>query len=239
LHNKNAIGEGVDLPEDQGGISCSLPTRYRSRIHIQTQDITRYNLHPNKGVPNNDPYPSPPFSDTKFNLVLLHAHRRSDTLKSNREPERMLLSQLILAFDYTAIDGIVVMRLGHPERDRTAAILYILGLLFEHVDVHKPMKSHEDRKTFYAVATGFQSHEVNNPEELYQITNILRNSWWEATFGGEDGKGTKLGEWWEEIVNTEQLPELFGTRLIQLALPVWKRQIQGLKRYFKKKRIGY
>jgi hypothetical protein len=141
----------------------------------------------------------------------------------------MLLSQLILAFNYTAIDGTVVIRLGSPEHDRTVAILYTLSLLFEHVNVHKPKKSHEDRKTFYAVAMGFQNNEFKNPEKCQFITDKLSNSWWEATFGGEDGGGVKLGEWWEEIVPTDQLPKLFGERFIQLALPMWKIQIKGLK----------
>jgi hypothetical protein len=57
---------------------------------------------------------------------------------------------------------------------------------------------------------------------------------WEATFGGEDGKRINPGEWWDEIIPTDKLPELFGETLVALALPVWVTQIDGLKAYFAK-----
>jgi hypothetical protein len=58
--------------------------------------------------------------------------------------------------------------------------------------------------------------------------------WWEATFGGENGSGTNPLEWWREIFSTEDLPELFGEKLIEIAIPVWEIQTAGMKSYFQK-----
>ena len=152
-HNKKAAGEGIALPEVQGGIPCLLIPVYRQRIRIYSHDVTRFNLSPNpidKPVPPE--YPAVPFSeDNKFDLVLLDAHRfeTGNETPVAWEPQRMLLSQLIIAFEYTAIQGIVVIRLGNPQRDQTAAILYILSQLFQTVNVHKPISSHKHRGSFY------------------------------------------------------------------------------------------
>ena len=66
----------------------------------------------------------------------------------------------------------------------------------------------------------------------------MRDRWWTATFGGEDGKGTDPLEWWEEIVPTGHLPSLFGEELLQLALPVWRTQVAGLEEYLTKNGIN-
>lgn len=67
---------------------------------------------------------------------------------------------------------------------------------------------------------------------LSSVINVLRVRWWDATFGGDEGKGTNPLEWWEEIVKTDHLPDLFGERLLELALPIWRTQIDGLEEYF-------
>jgi 23S rRNA U2552 (ribose-2'-O)-methylase RlmE/FtsJ len=238
--NENAKGEGIALPKSQGGIQCLLPPSCRPRIRIHSHDVTRYNLSPNpidKPVPLE--YTAVPFSESsKFDLVLLDAHRfeTGNETPVGWEPQRMLLSQLIIAFEYTAADGVVIIRLGNPQRDQTAAVLYILSQLFQAVKIHKPVSSHQHRGSFYAVATGFQN-DCTQTSLLRSVIKIMRDRWWEATFGGEDGKGINPLEWWEEIVLTDHLPTLFGEKLLQLALPVWKTQIAGLEEYFIKNGI--
>ena len=66
----------------------------------------------------------------------------------------------------------------------------------------------------------------------------MRNRWWTATFGGDDGKGINPVEWWEEIVVTDHLPSLFGEELFQLALPVWRTQVTGLQEHLTKNGIN-
>jgi hypothetical protein len=240
-HNKNARGEGIALPESKGGIPCLLLPVYRQRIRIHSHDVTRFNLSPNlsdKPVPPE--YPKVPFSEySKFDLVLLDAHRfdTGNETPVGWEPQRMLLSQLIIAFQYTAVHGIVVIRLGNPQRDQTAAILYILSQLFQTVKVHKPTNSHKHRGSFYAIATGFQN-DFTKPSLLSSVIRIMRNRWWTATFGGEDGKGINPFEWWEEIVPTDHLPTLFGEELLQLGLPIWRTQVSGLVEYLTRNGIN-
>ena len=144
----------------------------------------------------------------------------------------MILSQLIIAFEFMALNGIVVIRLGNIQRDKTVATLYLLSLLFEKLNVLKPRSSHKHRGSFYAVAAGFQAN-VKTSSVLLSIIQVLRKKWWEATFGGENGNGRNPDEWWTEIFSTEDLPNLFGERLIQLAMPVWLTQIEGMKSYFR------
>jgi hypothetical protein len=182
-------------------------------------------------------YPPPPFS-TKFDLVLLDAHR-FDGVDVSWEPERMVFSQLSIAFEYLTIGGIVAIRLGNPTHDKTVAILYILSCLFESVKTHKPTSSHDHRKSFYAVASGFQKDTVKNTDFLHSVLETLRDCWWETTFGGQDGKGANVGEWWEEIFQTDDLPQLFGEKLIQLSLPLWEIQSEGLKNYFIKNGMSF
>jgi hypothetical protein len=152
----------------------------------------------------------------------------------------MILSQLIIAFEYMAINGIIVIRLGNIEWDRTVAVLYLLSLVFETVKVLKPQSSHDHRGLFYAVAAGFQVNVGNDPSLSAIVQSLrLRMRWWEATFGGESGNGTNPMEWWRQIFSTADLPELFGKKLIRLAKPVWEIQTTEMKRYFRKHGIEY
>jgi hypothetical protein len=148
----------------------------------------------------------------------------------------MLLSQLIIALENIAVEGIVVIRLSNPQMDQTAAVLYILSFLFQTLKLLKPTGSHKHRGSFYAVAAGFQHGDTRDSSS---VTRIMRMQWWEATFGGEDGNGVDPAQWSEEIVPTDELPHLFGEKLVQLARPVWRTQTEGLKEYFTKNGIKF
>ena len=238
--NWRATGEGIALPEIQGGSPCLLNSRYRRRIRIHNHDVTRYNFNLDDiENPVPDSYPALPFS-TKFDLTILDAHRfeSGNEILVAWEPQRMLISQLIIALEYTSVGGVIVIRLGNPHSDQTAAILYILKLLFHTVKAHKPTSSHNHRGSFYAVAGGFQKEMTKDRGLLKLVREVLCRKWWEATFGGEAGRGINPGEWWEEIVPTDKLPELFGETLVELALPIWATQIEGLRTYFTKHGIN-
>jgi hypothetical protein len=212
-----------------------LAPEYRQRIDIHGNDVTRFNLAPGKPVPQN--YAEIPFSNsTDFDLVILDAHRFDSGGKNivGWEPRRLLISELIISFEYAAKGGVIVIRLSNPDRDQTVAILYILDTLCQTVKLYKPETSHNHRGSFYAVASGFGTEMMGHKARVKAVTEILRGKWWEATFGGEDGKGINPGEWWDEIIATDKLPELFGETLVSLALPVWATQIDGLKAYFAK-----
>lgn len=225
--NSTAVGVGVALPESLGGIPCFLDHIARRRIQIHLHDVTRFDLSPLGKKPLSK-YNAIRF-DGKFDLILLDAHRfeTGNEIVVAWEPERMVLSQLIVALEYTAAQGTVVIRLGNIQRDKTVAILYLLSLLFRQVRVLKPRSSHTSRGSFYAVADGFQTNAGN-------ISEVLRHRWWDSTFGGENKNGINPLEWWTEIFPTEELPELFGKKLIQLAMPVWVIQNEGMKSYFHK-----
>ena len=223
--NKTATGEGVALPEHQGGIPPLLHPQYLSRILIHSHDVTRFDLSP-KTAPST--YPPLPFS-TKFDLILLDAHRfdTGDEHLVPWEPERMYLAQLIAALDYIELHGVIFVRLGNIERDITVAILYLFSLLLESVKVYKPTNAHVHRGSFYGIADGYKASELKD-----NVQTVLRNAWWESTFGGPDGAGVNPGEWWAKIFPTEELPELFGATVVDLAVPLWQTQIRGLEQYF-------
>jgi len=75
---------------------------------------------------------------------------------------------------------------------------------------------------------GFQNNTIPSVTLLGSVMSTLRTKWWQATFGGEDRQGINPLEWWEDIVESERLPPLFGERLVELAAPMWITQIEGL-----------
>ena len=240
-HNPKARGHGIALPDEEGGLSSVLSDRHKTRITIHLHDVTHFDL---SGPLRTDPIPAVylplPFR-TKFNLIILDAHRFGTSPVDLEEGEttRMILSQLLIALESIATNGIILMRLSLRQGDQMVAILYLFSLLFRTVSVHKPVCGHKGRGSFYAVADGFQGTSLETALVLERILGVLRKQWWDASFGGEEGKGRWISEWWDEIVKSEDLPELFGTRYIDLITPVWETQLEGLKTHFQRNGVAF
>ena len=169
--NRTAIGQRIALPEEKGGIPYLLNYLYDAYILIHSHDVTPFDLSPmdKKSVFRYDAIQF----DTKLDFVILDAHRFDTGNETVRwEPERMVLSQLIITFQYTVTNKTVVIRLGNIERNKTVATLYLLSLVFKTVKVLKPRRSHMHRGSFYAVASGFQTN-VESPCRLMSIIYIL------------------------------------------------------------------
>ena len=240
-HNPKARGHGIALPEEEGGSSPLVSDQHKTRITVHLHDVTHFDL---SGPFRTDPIPALyiplPFR-TKFNLVTLDAHRFGTPREGLEEGEttRMILSQLLIALESTAINGIILMRLSLGQGDQMVAILYMFSLLFRTLSVHKPVCGHKGRGSFYAVADGFQGTSFENARVLEKILVVLRKQWWDASFSGEEGRGRWIDEWWDEIVKSEELPKLFGMRFIELITPVWETQIIGLKTHFRKNKVAF
>jgi FtsJ-like methyltransferase len=240
--NPKAKGHGIALPEDQGGTPSLVSRKHRQRITIPLHDVTNYNLSGPLRTESLPPRYIPlPFS-TKFDLVILDAHRfgSDETMRQFFQeggPTRMILSQLIIALESIAPKGILLMRLSLSQGDQMVAILYIFSLLFGTFSVHKPMWGHKGRGSFYAIADGFQGASLERAFVLpvERVLFVLRKYWWEASFGS--GEDNWVNEWWDEIVKSEGLPQLFGKRFITLITPVWETQIEGLKTHFRKHKV--
>ncbi|EHL00694.1 hypothetical protein M7I_3324 [Glarea lozoyensis 74030] len=97
-------------------------------------------------------------------------------------------------------------------------------LKFAEVDSFKPARKHGSRSSFYMVAKNVK------PQSTAAISAIVewKSSWWQATFGGEDGTGERKEDPPESVVR--QMLEEYGERLIEMGRPVWRIQADNLSR---------
>jgi hypothetical protein len=241
-HNRNARGEGIALPVEEGGAPLLLPQSFLKRIKIHHHHVTHFDLTGPNGAQILPPTYIPLPISTKFNLVILDAHRLNTGGQMLRKGEtlRMKISQLLIAFQSTTPGGMVVIRLSLRSLDETVAIMYLLNLLFSNLNVHKPTIGHSSRGSFYAIAGGFQERS-SDTELLDHVVDILRKTWWEASFGKAELDDTVDNpyEWWQEFVKSEDLPQLFGHKFIELITPVWIKQRDGLKAHFEKHGVTF
>ena len=228
-YNPGAEACGITLPPEKGGHDVLLPS-FQSDISFL--DITM--LAKEFGV-ENPPVSHPeqasflserPFLSQTFQLIfcdgqVLRKHERP-AHREKLEASRLTLSQLILALQRIRTGGTLIMLLHKIDRWGTAELLYLFSR-FSSVEVFKPKQYFAIKSSFYLVARNVQP----NADAAKLAVERWKRSWWQATFGGENGTGEK--EVLAEESYVHSVLENFGSELIKLSRPVWKIQADGLE----------
>jgi 23S rRNA U2552 (ribose-2'-O)-methylase RlmE/FtsJ len=229
-YNPEAMACGVTLPRGKGGHELLLKS---PRSSVRFLDITM--LASEFGVekvPPTHPEHSSflnerPYLGQTFHLVfcdgqVLRTHRRAEH-REQYEALRLTTSQLILALQRIRPGGTLVMLLHKIESWHTAELLYRLSQ-FSSVQLFKPERKHAIRSSFYLVAKNVQPYS----ETAKELVEEWKQTWWRATFGGENEAGQEKVIPDEEYVH--KLIGEFGKALVVLGLPVWDIQAKALSK---------
>jgi len=160
--NLQSTGVGISLSEESGGHGFLLEDYLRPRLKLNAADLTYFQLGPTIiRDPRLRPLPFDP-NTRPFDLVLLDGHplrTYACTPATGASPaqmkSRLLISQLIICLQSTAISGTVIMKLAKPENPVTTKLLYMFDKLSLNLATWKPVCMHATRDTFYVVAKGF------------------------------------------------------------------------------------
>ena len=232
-HNRHAHVSGITLPENEGG--HKLFVNRDRRVKVTQLDITMLSSelgaeeipedHPDKMkfLPGKRPY-----LDKRFDLVfcdgqVLRTHARS-TYRERKEALRLICSQLILAMQRIQPGTTIIILLHMVDAWDTVNLLFQFNS-FASIQLFKPVKKHGIRSTFYLIARNV------NPDHPAAIAAVAqwKANWKEATFiYNED---TTLVEEAKPRNMSERIHVLdeFGSRLIELAEPIWAIQRDALK----------
>jgi hypothetical protein len=228
-YNPNAVAYGITLPTEIGGYKnwFTLPAENIKYIDV-TMLASEFGL---ETVPTSHPDHSlflaeRPFVDQRFQLIfcggaVLRGHERSEHMRKF-ERTRLTTSQLILAMQRIIPGGTMVTLLRRPDAWDVAYLLHQFAS-FANIQLFKPYKKHALRSTFYLVAKDVQPETESAKAALEE----WKNSWKNATFGGNKGTGEKDSDMDVEAV--EKLLHDFGPTLIRLAKPVWTIQAAALE----------
>ncbi|KAF2758907.1 hypothetical protein EJ05DRAFT_526995 [Pseudovirgaria hyperparasitica] len=231
-YNPNAISYGITLPEQRGG--------YKNRFRLRSQNVRFMDvtmLASECGIdviPDSHPdfarfLQERPFLDLSFQLIfcggaVLRSTRDFNTDYPNPyERTRLTTSQLVLAMQRIMPGGTMVVLLGKPEHPDTTAILRHFDR-FARIELFKSRRKHTLRSTFYLVARDVQSESHAAKAALED----WKARWYRATFGGEIGTGELEPDM--DTASMASMIDEFGTRLIELASPVWEIQAAALLR---------
>ncbi|KAH9938852.1 uncharacterized protein BXZ73DRAFT_44506, partial [Epithele typhae] len=248
--NSQAQGTGVTLDTAQGGYRLLLEERYQRRYTLVIQDLLQLDFTHDSEPPPVPLAPIPPsLRDHQYSLVIIDGHHLRDYRPA--EPlvhapdapalsylvfrDAFFLSQLLLALGALGPGGTLVVKLAHVDFPHTAQTLFLLDALAERrLALCKPRGWHAARGTFYAVARGVRVDRAR-PEWLAR----LRALWWEVRFGGEGegmGRAMRAGEL-EFVASPETIVGEWLDRLVELALPVWAGQVDGMREMFEQKGV--
>ena len=218
----------ITLPHSQGGFKLLFESPL---LQIQFQDITMLATefgatdipptHPDRAEFVTDR----PFEDESFDLVfcggqVLRSHSRGPH-REQTEPLRLRVSQLILALQRIRKCGSLVMLMHKADAWDTVKLVHQISR-FAAVALIKPKKSHAAKGTFYLVAKNVQPEDDAAKEALVG----WKKSWWDATFGGEDGLGGSEAPDGEDSV--KKLLDEYGKEYAKQVRHVWKIQVDAL-----------
>ncbi|KAH0543422.1 hypothetical protein FGG08_002280 [Glutinoglossum americanum] len=243
--NHMAVVDAFSLPNNEGGHDILIPHgKKNKRVRVTFTDITM--LASSFGV-DNIPSEHPeaarfgtpwPYTGS-YNLVIcdgqfLRTHEVADYRK-NKEPRRLLNSQLILGLQKIKTGGSMIVLLHKVERWDTIQLLKTFSS-FSDIVLFKPVKFHAQVSSFYLVAKNVQPDSAEATAAIAR----LKKSWFCATFGSEQGGSGKEtednnngedghldGEDGEDVSTV--LSE-FGAQFMELARPVWATQAQALRK---------
>ncbi|KAL8794587.1 MAG: hypothetical protein Q9182_007614 [Xanthomendoza sp. 2 TL-2023] len=232
--DSNASIRGITLPFESGGHKMIIPYGHEDpRVEVEFLDITML-IHEFVGetfrVPHGHPdasnfIPRNLFHDQVFDLILcdgqtLRVHPRAE-YRETHEPRRLLAAQLVFGMTRIKPGGTFVILLHKAEAWDTMRLLASFNS-FSQIALFKPKTAHRQRSTFYLVAKDVQAHSI----EARQFIDDWKNAWVEATFGGEEGVGA--GAAMPDESEVDALLQAFGSRLIQMARPIWSIQANAL-----------
>lgn len=227
--NSDAVIRGISLPDACGGHQMLLEEDIRSQCQFLdiTMLATEFGVSP---IPQNHPEHSSfitnrPYHGDSFELVLcdgqlLRTHRRPEH-REKFEGLRLRTSQLILALQRIATGGTLVMLLHKADNWGTAQLHHQFNQ-FSAIQLFKPEKRHNHRNSFYLVAKNIQPHT----QAAQAAVSGWKERWRQATFGGPEGTGAFVA--YEDTATVQEMIDDFGTKLIELARPIWKIQSDAL-----------
>ncbi|KAF8873046.1 hypothetical protein CPB85DRAFT_1348971 [Mucidula mucida] len=227
-----ARGTGISLPPRQGGHRNLIEGKYRRRLTLVEADMTMLNLAPDEPSLLRDSLamqhvPSC-ISSRQFEFVICDAHPVPTCVFSPLVYQRLLLSQLVMAFERVELGGTIVIRLTHPERLYTAQYMYMFDRVSDgQVFATKPETMHGTRGSFYLVAKNVGgTKESRRYLEMY--LEELRRLWWEIS--KEDARVLMYGDMnFVASLETMIRPEVLA-RIVELGRPVWSVQLKHLER---------
>ena len=230
---ETAVIRGISLPEACGGTEMLLEMESWSPGQIQCQffDITMLATELGvSSIPESHPEYSSfitnrPYYGESFQLVfcsglVLLTHDLAEHRKKF-ESIRLTASQLVLALQRIATGGTLVILLHKPDSWDTAHLLYQVSQ-FSSIELFKPLKRGNANNLFYLVAKDVQPDH----QAARAAISGWKEAWLQATFGGPEGAGDAAPV--EDDATVQRVIDEFGTRLIELARPLWKIQADGL-----------
>lgn len=150
---------------------------------------------PASEIPANHPdatnfYTETPFEGQMYDIVIadgavLRTHARGEyRMEKELEALRLRTAQLIFGLERLKDGGNFVLLSHRIDSWENLALLRNFEQ-FSMVKVHKMKTAHTQSSSFYMVATDVDMHHPMAGSLLKKWKKI----WWEATFGGVDGKG--------------------------------------------------
>lgn len=229
--NFRCVVDAMTLPREKGGHSVLIQTRGRRNVAVTYTDITMHAdlLPAGKHIPDDSP-DKEEFESNRplphmwsYSLVIcdgvrLRVHEHG--MVREWEPRRLTISELIIGLTNVKPGGSLLALMHGPDHWDTVAVLYRFSQ-FSDIQLYKPKTSHRNRSSFYMVASNI------NTDLAAPWVEHLRECWYEATFGGEDGRGVPFDL--EEDLVVEDVLEEFGERLIEMGRDIWTIQKEALE----------
>ncbi|KAI9810029.1 MAG: hypothetical protein M1827_006727 [Pycnora praestabilis] len=228
-----AFVDAISLPQKDGGHKVIASYgRKDARVVVQYMDITMLstefgvievpNTHPEFNKFSN----SRPFIQRKYSIVFCDGqvlpNSQRASYREGCEATRLTTAQLILALQRMERGGTLIMLLHKLDRWNSVELISIFNQVSE-VQLFKPRKKHAIRSSFYLVAKNVQVDSA----KLQDAVCKWRKAWFDATFGGEEGTGTDIGQ--AAVGEVKSTLERFGADLIRLGQPIWSTQASALK----------
>lgn len=244
---------GITLPHVAGGHQLLIPYGHQDpRVDVHFADITmlaaEYGVadipdgHPDiSNFSNERPWASKSFDLVFCDGQVLRTHApHIASYREKCEAGRLTCSQLILAMQRIKAGGTLIILLHKVEMWDTVRLLSIFDKISQ-IELFKPVKSHQIRSSVYLIAKNVQSHQPEAAAAIDEWKAAWKNATFPSCANEEDGDQPDLLE--TRVPNDEVLNLLasFGERLIELGEPIWRIQIDALKRAswlkYKKARI--
>ncbi|KAG9228008.1 hypothetical protein BJ875DRAFT_413373 [Amylocarpus encephaloides] len=229
-YNPGATAFGITLPPVLGGHGVLLQspestvlfldiTMLAEEFGVETLPL----IHPDHASFLSDR----PYLDHRFHLIfcdgqVLRTHQLAE-YRQHQEARRLTASQLILALQRIRTGGTLILLLHKMEAWDTVELLYLFSQ-FSSVQVFKPKKKHAIRSSFYLIARDVQPNAITAKFAV----ETWKQTWWEATFGGENGTGAAKVIADEGHIRT--VLDQFGSKLIGLGRPIWETQANALSK---------
>jgi 23S rRNA U2552 (ribose-2'-O)-methylase RlmE/FtsJ len=229
---------GITLPESDGGHRLLVRRRGfgDKRVDVLEVDITMlWSEFCDEDIPDDQPdkqnflVGQRPFLEKSFDLIfcdgqVLRTPARS-TYREKEEARRLTCSQLILAVQRIKPGGTIIVLLHRIDAWDSVKLLFQFNK-FARIQVFKPEKKHNQRGSFYLIATKVAP---KHPTAISALEG-WKTDWRDATFAWNKD-ATNVTE--VQSNNTDEVSHVlaeFGSKLIELGEPIWTIQRDALRR---------